>query len=503
MNAKKKALSRNKFQGLFILLFICCEALCQSKEFQLSKGNCQLYKGGLCTYGLLNQKQNADFLLYRQDFQLKIIDSIKIDLGREGAENYLQLSSDTLHDYLNIYLQKKDQKKVTILRFNTKNELVAKIENVEITRLNNTVIFGSEFLYFKTNAYSVKTVSDTSGKQFYLNKYDLKSETSNFDYELKWQFPFERKNVHSAHVFYANKYYVLLYVTVNSGAKAGQWILKINSKDGKLIKGSKLNDKGESDRYQFGDFYVDETYRSLHLIGQKFTEAQWSADDKLSISNAPFAGIFHIELDSMGDVTNKNDFKVPIVDSKSGAKKTTSNYILRFSGLKKNPAGDFVFESDIFKSSGAGCYMYANSTEFHIIPGEEKPVLEKNTIIPNPNIEQYYQTMDKLDMNGKLCVDSINQFEKALFYKPITFPIKKQFKLDSDKNPSWILTKSTIKKNSINYSFLSPVKKTYQITLIEELPKSSNSVFIRLSSASFLISSQTEEGKYVEKLYSW
>lgn len=493
-----------KLKYVLISLAVLGISKAQVKQFALGKGNSQLFNGKLYSYGLLSQKQNAVFCIYQLDFQLRTLDSIIVEPGKSNPESYLQIYSDTLHDYLNVYLQKKEKKVVAVLRFNKKFELIATIENVDVARLNNTSMFSSDVLYFKNTVYSIKTESDTSGKQFYLNKYMLKSETTNFDYEFRWQFPFERKNIHAAHVFFANKSFVLIYVTVIGGVKTGQWILKINAETGKLIKGTKLNDKGETNSYQFGNFLIDNVYRSIHLTGQKFTEAQFNQkENKLAISNAGFAGIYHIEIDSLGEIVHKEDLKIPINDIKSGAKKTPGNYILKFYSLTKTAEGKLSFESDIFKSyNNSLCYFYTNTTIINLIPVENKLTMGKNVISSNQLIEQFYVTPDKQDMNGKLCIDSLDQFGK-LFYKNLTFPVKQQFKLDMDNNPMWILAKHTTKKNTIHYAFLSLVKKIYQLSPIEEINESANPVFKTLSSTTFLISHQIEEGKYQLKLYNW
>lgn len=438
------------------------------------------------------------------DLKLKIVDSILVDAGKADPGNYLQTYSDTLHDYLNIYFQKKDKKAITILRLNKKFELVATIENVDVARLNNTAMFSSENFYFKNNVYSLKTESDTSGKQFYLNKYCLKSETQNFDYEFKWQFPFERKNIHSAHIFYSNKDYVLLFVVVNSGIKAGQWVLKINAETGKLEKGTKINDKGETNSYLYGASFIDKNYKSISLVGQKFSPAQFQINEnKLSIANAAFTTLYYAEIDSSGEITLKQDFKVPVNDLKTGMQKTSNSFLLRLSNLSKKADGSLSFEGDVFKGANSNlCYLYANTTQFNIVPIEDKLALEKNSIGPNLLIADYFVTLDKLDMNGKLCMDSVNQFEK-LFYKPLTFPVKQQFKLDDTKNPVWILSKHTNKKNEINFSFLSLVNKVYKVSPVEVLNEVVNPVFIALTPTSFIIASQIEDEKYQLKLFNW
>ena len=498
---------KNKFTYLLVFFLVFFQLTSQVKQFDLSKGNCQLFNGNLYTYGLSSQKQNAQFCIYKLDAKLKVTDSLVVPAGKGSPENYLATYSDTLHDYLNIYLQQKEKKAVTVFRINKKFELISTIENVEIARLNNTAMFGSDAFYFKNNVYALKIESDTSGKQFYLNKYFLKSEKENFDYEFKWQFPFERRNIHSAHIFYANKGFVFLFVTVSGGNKAGQWILKINAEAGKLEKATKLNDKEETNSYLFGTCFADKNYKSISLVGPKYTEAQLNLkESKLAISNAAFSTMYSLEIDSLGEVNNKQEFKVPVNDIKTikaGVKKDPGIYLSRLSNLTKRGDGGFSFTADIFRSANSDlCYLYSNSTVFNLIPGEDKLVLEKNNISPNLMVEQFYSSPDKLDMNGKLCIDSLDQFER-LFYKSLTFPVKQLFKFDADKNPVWILSKHTVKKNGINFSFLNPVKKVYQLTTIEEMSESNNPVFTSLSSDSFIISSQTEEGKYQLKLYNW
>ncbi|WP_317898198.1 hypothetical protein [Aurantibacillus circumpalustris] len=497
----------------YVLISLCIFSIVkgQSKEFALHKGNCQLYSGSLYNFGISVRKQNLLLSVYKLDHDLNILDTNFVDIGKDVPESYLESYSDTLHGFLNIYFQKKgnagnssSKNNVNILRFNKKFELIAKLENVEIARLNNTSLFTNEVLYAKNAVYTIKTESDTSGTQFYLNKYLLKSETSNFDYEFKWQFPFERKNIHAAHIFYANKNDIFLFVTVSDGIKNGEWQLKINAETGELKKATKLNNKGDDDIYFYGDAYIDKNYKSISFIGQKFTESQFSRkENKLLISKSPQLVIYYIEIDSLGEIKIKEDFKVPINDTKTGVKKTTSNFMLRFSDLRKNPDGKISFTGDIFKSFSSNvCYLYSNTTLFNLIPNEDRLVLERNVISPNLLIEQYFQTLDKLDLNGKLCIDSVKQYE-LLFYKPLNFPIKQYFKLDQEKNPVWILSKHLTRNNLVNYSFLSPVKKIYKINTIEEIKESTIPLITTISPEIFVISSQIEEVKYQLKLYKW
>ncbi|MBX3163701.1 MAG: hypothetical protein KF900_04425 [Bacteroidetes bacterium] len=472
----------------------------QELEFNLSKAASLCWQGNVYCYGF---SEKSEFKIYKLNAQLKITDSLTAELGKINPENYLNTSADTLHNFLNIYVQEKETQKVSILRLSKNFELLATIKNVDVARLNNTALFGDETLYYKNLVYSIKTENDTSGKQFYLNKYELKSEKENFDYQFKWQFPFEKKNIRSAHVFYANKNHVFVFVNVVGEEKAGQWILKINASDGMILKGSKLNSKLEKSVHVFGNFMADSVKKSLCIMGQKFTETQFNQkDNKLNFANAPAASVYLADLDSAGQFTLKQEFKIPIVGA-TPAQKPSGSYVLRIERVEKNSDGKIWFETDIYNSSTSPLtWTYENTTLYKLNPTEENYVLEKNTVSSNPMIKSFYFSNDKQDINGKLMIDTVNKFEK-LFYKRITLPVKQQFKTDSTNNAAWILTKHNLKKNSISYSFLKPEKKIYKLSVISEIQKSNTPVFISVSNSAFIVAQQTEEKKYKLKLYKW
>lgn len=473
----------------------------QTQQFNFYNGNSQLFNKQLYSFGIQAQKQNALCLIYKLDLNSKTRDSLKIDLGKIQPEDFLQLYSDTLHDFLNIYVQQK--KLITILRFNKAFEQVATIENVDIARLNSISNFENELFYYKKDVYTIKNQTDTSGKQFYLNKYSLKSDLKNFEYEFKWQFPFDRKNINSAHIFYADSNSVFLYVNVIGGIKFGQWVLKINAKNGKLIRGTKLNDKGETATYQYGNYYLDSIKKTLSVMGQHFTQAQFDQKaNKLAISNAPLVSVYLIEIDSAGEVLLKQNFKLPVNEPKTTSKKIISNYIFRITSINKTKEGSITFETDIFKNTdNTLCYLYANTARFTLILEDETLTLEKSIFGTNLMIEKYYFNNDKMDMNGKICIDSLSQFE-TLFYKNLNFPIKKQFKIVDD-NSIWLLSRSDVKKNSINYTTLNPVNKIYQLNKVDDVVKSKDPLLIRLSSSQFIIATQEDLGKYQIKLFEW
>ena len=162
-----------------------------------------------------------------------------------------------------------------------------------------------------------------------------------------------------------------------------------------------------------------------------------------------------------------------------------------------------AFETDIYKSEGDPlCYRYCNSNVLFLNKQEDKLVLEKNTISSNQLVEQFFNSTDKLDLNGKLCVDSIRNFEDLYLRNP-SLPVKVNFKTDDLKNSYWVLSKSDIKKTSINYSFLIPVKKNYELKLIENISKNSKPVFFNLDSKTFVLGYESSDDQLMLKLLNW
>ena len=339
-----------------------------------------------------------------------------------------------------------------------------------------------------------------------LNKDQLKSTAENFDYTFTWQFPFERKNVFAAHSFFANKGFVFMYVIVSEGTKKGQWILKLNALSGQLIKASKLNEKADLSTYNFGNFYFDAAKNSMLLVGQKFTEKQFlQTENKLFIANAPFANLYYTELDSSGEFIIRQEFKIPINDIKSGSKNKPGSFLFRTERLVKKPDGKMELELDVYKSTeNPLCYYYVNTSLINLLPHEDKLKLDKCSLTNNGLIEDFYFSKDPLDMNGKLLVDTLNPLH-TFYYRVINFKVKQDFALNPELNPQWILSKSSVKKNSTTFSFLKidPLSKKYQLSPIEEIPKSQNPKFQLFGEGKFIISKQVEESKFEIKLLTW
>ncbi len=498
---------KNKILYLFIFLGYFNSLSSQTLELPISNASTQLFSNSIFCFGIKNNvstspmNNGSKLCIYKLNMKLQLMDSLLINVQKD---DYLQLYSDTLHNYLNIYLQKKNKNTLAIFRINSKLKIEVVIDNVDIAHLNTISDFETEVLRYQNQVYTIKYVSDTAGKQFYVNKYNLKNMYNNFEYEKIWQFPFERKNINTAHLIFANKLNLFLYVNVLGGTKSGQWILKLNAVTGKLSKATKLNDKNETNFYQFGNYSFDTLSQTFHLAGQKFTETQFNqTKNSLSITNQAFACVYYSQIDSTGEQILKQDFKIPIIEQKIANKKPSSNYVFRINKLEIDKEGFVNLETDIFKSINSNlCFNYCNTINYKLINTDGQFALEKNTMQINLLIETYLTTQDNLDMNGKLCADSLNCFE-TIYYKNIIFPKKLNFKIDELNNSVYLLQKTDVKKGIINYSLISPVNKISKLQKIEDILKTENPLLIGVSNNQFIISKQMAIASYQLKIYNW
>jgi hypothetical protein len=488
---------------LFFFLVYSLFSQAQQSDLSLQNANARLFRGSLYAFGIRETRaKKSSMVIYKMAANLSIKDSFVHDIGNTAAGQLLQLSSDTLHGFLNIYLQKKEKKLVQIFRFNKDFKPVATIDEVDIARLNSISAFEKEIFYYKNFAYTVKSVSDTSGKQFYLNKYNLKSEQKNFEYELNWQFPFERKNIHSAHIVFVNEKLVLLYVNIIEGQKKGQWLLNINNASGTLKKGSKLND-AMSGFYSLGAVIQDSASLNILITGQKFSDAEADQRENKFTAAKTSVNIYLNVIDTAGETIERSEFKLPVTEQKSMAQKEPSKFILRNKEFKQDKEQNITLIYDIYKGIGNSvCYSFCNTLDLKIKFVGGKRIAEKNQISSNAMIEKYYFNSDALDMNGKVCLDSLSELE-TLFYKNVALNVNQGFKTDEMKNQVWLLKKSDTRKGIDNYTVLAPVKKVYQLTKITEVNKNENPVFILLSPKQFLISRQSAADKFQLQILNW
>jgi hypothetical protein len=392
----------------------------QTLELPYSAAGLAWYSGNLYCFGLEeNANGKVNFTVQRLGNSLEKYATQSFLLPFQKREEKVSCWSDTLHGYLNLYVSEGRKQKVSVFRFGRNFEFLNQSSGVEISRLNVLSGFDNELYYESKNVYAIKTKSDSSRKQFFLNKYTYKENSGGFEYDLLWQFPFERKNIASARVFYANKEAVWMYVMVNAGEKTGQWVLKVSANKGHLIKGTKLNDKGDDKTYCFGNFYFERSTKSLIICGHKFSPKQLPpGSETLAIAGSTAVTLYLTEIDSLGEQGLKQEITLPILSPKSAGKNPGYAYFLQLNTFVKTTESQYRIEADVYqKSKAMPCYTYANTFSFSLSKEDERYLAEKKNISSEPMIETFLFNNDRLDMNGKLCQDSSTSLSK-LFETP-------------------------------------------------------------------------------------
>jgi hypothetical protein len=98
-------------------IFFPCLVFSQILSRHLLKPNSLQFRNSIYVFGFIQDKNDLQFKLYRTDLQKT--DSVFNNLGKEKAEDLLEITADTLHGYLNFYFQKANSKNLaTLLRFN-------------------------------------------------------------------------------------------------------------------------------------------------------------------------------------------------------------------------------------------------------------------------------------------------------------------------------------------------------------------------------------------------
>src|ERR1700741_3862752 len=162
--------------------------------------------------------------------------------------------------------------------------------------------------------------------------------------------PLERKHIYRASVLHADSNSVIVYAHVFDGIKKGQWILRINANTGNLMKGTKLNTKGDSRHFLLSNFVYDKKNRSIDVIGSIYTTEMIDFKDKKSnfLNLSKQHKLFLVSIDSAGEVTKRSEklFALPL---QMNTGKFVMSYHLKIREFKKVNATDFDVWADLYE----------------------------------------------------------------------------------------------------------------------------------------------------------
>jgi hypothetical protein len=271
-------------------------------------------------------------------------------------------------------------------------------------------------------------------------------------------------------------------VTILSGDRKGQWILKLNSQTGTIIKGIKLNANGDDRNYIFNAFNYDPKEKELLITGNIYTRQQLDLETK----TFSFSGLnkentfFFIKIDANNEVISRDQKTIPIavitpVVKTSGKPAPPPFYHIRIKELKKTSKTNYTMYCDVYKSTGQQL-LFLYETGFYVDVTLEEMGIEVipskiySNLGPFPNLVN----TDPKDINGKIELKSILEFDKFLYKQPIS-DVEKQFGIDDNNKPTWIINKMDVKTGMSSFYTVNLGLKGIESKLLMESSKYNNS----------------------------
>jgi hypothetical protein len=464
--------------SLFILFFPTL-LLGQTVSRNLLKANSIFFRDHIYVYGFVQDKSELKFKAYRINTALSKTDSVINNLGKEKIEDQLEINADTLHGWLNFYLQKANSKNLaTLLRFDKDLKLITKTENFESNKINSLTTFENESYTFRNSTYTIRASEDSLGKQFFLTRYDVISDQKPFEYKVTWQYPLEKRHINTTHIFYADSQLVLVYVTILSGDKKGQWILKVNAAKGTVIKGIKLNARDDERSYIFNAFDYDPFSGEIFVTGNIYTKQQFDPEAKIfTFANLNKQNTFFFVLINTDEVMSRMEKIIPITYTASlqpkvaGAKPLPNYYHVRIKELKRTSKTDYTAYCDVYKTTGAQLlFLFETAFTLNISLGEETVEVNQSRIF---NILASFPNLvntDPKDINGKIELGSITEFDRFLYKRPVV-DVEKEIGKDDNKNPKWIIARNDLKSGKNSFYKLTLGAKGLENKLVLEASK--------------------------------
>lgn len=474
----------------------------QRIQFPLTQSSAIHYHQHILVYGFLQTKNYTIFKCYSFSEDLKLKDSIIHPINKRPTEDFLPIQADTLHQYINFYFQLSDQKNtVTLLRLNEKLKLICFEENVDANHVNTIAAFDQEKYFFGPHLYTIRTSGDSLNKQYYLTKHTIQSSNKHFEYDINWQYPFEKKYIHDAIITYVNSNMVLVYVNVADSIKQGQWILKINAKTGELIRGTKLNSKGQNNHYLLSNLFYLPSKKEFMCLGNVYQnkEVNFKTEEHTFTNTQKNHVLFVINMDSMGNITSRNEFLLPIPVTIDKSNMTLS-YHFKIREVSEKTPNTFVLWADVFQLNSNHILSYYSSWPIQLENSESNyqiypsPFFSIQKIIPDLISTNTNQLFDEI------LVDNNHQYIQFLVKNPVKSPLLFSF-LDNSNQPHFIFSKKDIEKKEKDFISVFANGKNISRNTLSEKTSFSSQLF-RINEKKY-IQFEQKENAFILKLSDW
>lgn len=433
----------------------------------LRAGSC-FYKHNIYVYGFEQRQEQLLFRCFSYNSLLAPKDSAEFDLGKHTENHYLDISRDTMHDVLNFYFQLADQKnRVSLCRLDSALKILCTAIDYDANHINSMTAFEDENYRYKQSLYLISAAEDTTGKQFYLSRYDLKAMDKPFEYSSTWQYAFERKYIQRASIIAADSVQVVLYAHVTEGPKKGQWILRVHARKGTLIKGTKLNAKGDERHYLYSKALYNATDRSLTVAGSIYPSAmidfkKGTADFKtLSATHR----LFVLHIDSLGEVTSRFEKALPLPAAVAKAGAAANPLHFRIRELSKQTDKGFVIWADLYEQKQASVMSYYSSWQLKLVPADESYGISTSTVYALPKLIPDLIGTTPGNSYGKIYLSSVSGYDKFEYADPAN-PVLIHSSLDAGNNPVLVLRKINILTGQKSYLEVLTGKKGAEVKVL-------------------------------------
>lgn len=456
------------------------------KRSLLSAGSC-FYKHHIYAFGYEQRKDLLVFKCYSYSGSLQLKDSTELSLGKHTSGDYLDISSDTLHNVLNFYFQLANQKnRVTLLRLDTTLKTVCAVSDYDANHINSLTAFDDESYSTGKELYLIKTNPDSAGKQFYLSKYALKAMDKPFEYDFKWQYAFERQYIHRATVAYADSNEVILYAHVNDGLKKGQWLLRINAKTGTIKKGTKLSAKGDNRHFLYSKSLYNSVDKSIEVIGSIYPANMIDFKNRTAdFKTLPAAHqLFILQIDSAGDVVTRIEKPLPvIVPVKPGTVALPLHFKVR--EFTKQADKSYSIIADLYEQTQPNTMCYVTSWNLSVVSAEEEYRINTAPINSAAKTIPDFISFTKGDTYGKIYLKDMGDYDKFKYTRPLNQVVIKTA-TDNTGNLFYILKKTNILSGKKTFNYLFSGKKGLENKVLLSAEKSQNAGIYFTGKASYI-----------------
>ncbi len=420
------------------------------------KPNSFEYRNCIYVYGYNQNNSNLIFKCYLFNYKLTITDSIAFDLGKHTPADFVDVTTDTIHDVISFYFQLANQKNmVSLLRCNQQLLKICTATNFDANRINALTVFEDEKFYYKNNLYTIRNVdSDTAGAQFFLTKHTVKSIDKPFEYHYNWQFAFERKNIHRATIIYADTNEVLVFVNVSMGLKKGQWLLRINASNGNLIKGTKLATKLDTRHFLYSTCAYNTVTKIVTLVGSIYDDKaiNFSAKSANFTNQSKAHKLFLITIDSVGDVLSRYEkiVPLPLQTKASDALKSFHVKVTSFTKLSNN---SYAIWLDIYEMTQPNLLCYYTSWQIALIPNDVDYELKLSKLCTATKALPKLISFENGDAYGKFYLKDISEYDKFK-YKNTKNSVLLKADLDDLNNTYFVIKKTEILSATKTYNYV-------------------------------------------------